>query len=81
MQAPNPVNESPSSSAPQSRDAKIAIMRRNGYSEARLAGLDGTVPMPPVPDDLIEEPAQVAPEDSIAGFDGPGTFMGIDVSV
>lgn len=78
MQDPTPVNESPT---PQSRDAKIAIMRRNGYSEARLAAIDGAAPLPPVPDDVTEEPAQVAPEDTIAGFDGPGTFMGIDLSV
>ncbi len=38
----------------QSRDDKLAILRKAGYSEGRIAALSGEADMPPVLDDVVE---------------------------
>lgn len=37
------------------RQDRIDVLRRNGYSEARLAALEGDAPIPALPDDLTIE--------------------------
>ncbi len=65
------MQDSPSDqmSSPQTREDKLAILGRNGYSADRLAGLAGTAPMPDAPYDVVGELTEEAR--AVGIIDGP----------